>query len=124
MDKSIGDIEPSRYQRPSKAALNMLSAEGESGRFEFKRNAKATDAQVLVAAANWVALDPSRSKVTILVGVDEKTDPTTGLVTGEVVGLQGDLHKHVETIQNFCRETHPVPVGLGLIEEGLATSLT
>ena len=51
----------------------------------------------------------------------EEADPETGLVTGKVVGLSGDLHRHIETIQNYCRDTHPVPVGVRIIEEGTAT---
>lgn len=113
----------SRYQQPSAIAREMLKTQGESERCEFKRTAAAVNATVLVAAANWVALSPhTRDKVTVLVGVDENTDPATGLVSGQVVGLKGDLHKHVETIQNHCRDTHPVPVGLRIFEEGVATT--
>lgn len=110
-----------RYTQVSARARRLLDAGGESGRFEFKRDAKAVKAEVLVAAANWAALNPDKQKVTLLVGVDEHADPETGVVTGKVVGLK-DLHKDSETIQNYVRDTHPAPVDVRIVEEGTATS--
>jgi hypothetical protein len=111
-----------RYQRVSAAARRLLSQEGESGRFEFKQTSKAVDSSVLVAAANWVSLHPSRTEVTILAGVAEVTDPRTGLTTGEPIGLPGnDLAVHVRRIQDYARATLPVPVSLRIIEEGVST---
>lgn len=109
-----------RYDDASETARSMLDAEGESGRFEFKREPVAVGPEVLVAAANWVALEPGRDKVVLLVGVDEHENPVTGLVTGEVVGVK-DLEKAKQTIRNRCSETKPVPVGLTVIEEGVKT---
>ena len=63
MTNASGDDTRLRYQRSSQVARDMLKAEGESGRFEFKRNAAAVKPEVLVAAANWVALDTTRQKV-------------------------------------------------------------
>lgn len=110
-----------RYQQVSKTARSMLDAEGESGRFEFKQDAAAVEPDVLVAAANWVALAPGRrDKVTLLVGVMEHEDPVTGLVTGKVLGVK-NLDKARHSIQSRCGEIRPVPVGLTIVEEGVAT---
>jgi hypothetical protein len=77
---------------------------------------------VLVAAANWVSLEPSRTEVTILAGVAEVTDPVTGLTTGKPVGLPGnDLAVHIRRIQDYARATLPVPVSVRIIEEGVST---
>ncbi|WP_131808150.1 AlbA family DNA-binding domain-containing protein [Mycolicibacterium elephantis] len=100
-------IEPLRFKGVSKAARELLAASGETERFEFKRDASAVK-KVLVAAANWVALDPAtREKVTLLVGVDEEKGPGTGLVTGKIVGLS-DLDKSIDAIQQYCASTRPV----------------
>ncbi|RYB94440.1 hypothetical protein EUA93_08850 [Nocardioides oleivorans] len=113
-----------RFQRVSAAARRLLSREGESGRFEFKQTSKAVDSSVLVAAANWVSLEPSRTEVTILAGVAEVTDPVTGLTTGKPIGLTGnDLAVHVRRIQDYARATLPVPVSVRIIEEGVSTKL-
>lgn len=112
---------PLRYQRVSKAAVTLLRTEGESGRFEFKQTAAAVGPKVLVAAANWVALDPTREQVTLLVGVVEDKDPVTGLVKGRIVGVP-DLDKAIATIQNYARDTQPIPVDITIIEEGTETS--
>lgn len=114
-------VERLRYDDVSETAQSMLDAEGESGRFEFKQEASAVDPAVLVAAANWVAREPSREKVVLLVGVKEHEDPATGLVTGEVIGVKSiDQAKH--SIRSRCSETKPVPVGLTIIEEGVKTA--
>lgn len=114
--------EPLRYQQVSRAARELLDSEGESGRFEFKQIAKAVRPEVLCAAANWVALQRGAvTEVTLLVGVGEIKNPETGLVTGDVIGLN-DLEKAVETIQNSVRETRPVPVAVTIIEEAVETS--
>jgi hypothetical protein len=106
----------------SETARTLLDTEGESARFEFKRRVDAASPTVLVAAANWVALEPgNRDKVTLLVGVDEDPDDATGLVKGKIVGLK-DLERAATTIQNYARETKPVPVDLTIIEEGVATT--
>ncbi len=111
-----------RYRRVSAVARRLLSREGESGRFEFKQTSKAVDSSVLVAAANWVSLEPSRTEVTILAGVAEVTDPVTGLTTGKPVGLPGnDLAVHIRRIQDYARATLPVPVSVRIIEEGVST---
>jgi hypothetical protein len=115
-------VERLRYASVSATAKRMLAAEGESGRFEFKQTSDAVKPSVLVAAANWVALDPSRESVTVLVGVAESKHPDTGLVTGEVIGLVGDLDKHIDRIQQYSRSTFPVPVDIKIIEEGANTS--
>lgn len=114
--------EPTRYQQISAAAARLLATEGESGRFEFKRSSEAVKPDVLVAAANWVALDPERDSVTLLVGVDEVQDPATGLVTGHVRGLTGQLSTHVDRIQQYVRNTDPVPVDVRIIEEAVSTA--
>ena len=51
-------VEQLRFTEVSAAARRLLAAEGESGRFEFKRTSDAVKPDVLVAAANWVALSP------------------------------------------------------------------
>jgi hypothetical protein len=114
--------EPVRYARVSAAARRIMKTQGESGRFEFKSDSKAVSASVLVAAANWVALEPSRDHVTILVGVEEVRDEETGLTTGRPVRMSGnDLSTHVRRIQDFAAATRPVPVDLRIIEEGAET---
>lgn len=116
------DPEPVRYAQVSGAARRIMKTQGESGRFEFKSDSKAVSASVLVAAANWVALEPSRDHVTILVGVEEVRDEDTGLTTGRPVRMSGnDLSTHVRRIQDFAAATRPVPVDLRIIEEGTKT---
>ena len=115
-------IERLRYEGVSAAARRILTHEGESGRFEFKQTSKVVEPAVLVAAANWVALEPTRDVVTILAGVAEVVDDGTGLTRGQPVGLPGnDLSHHVRRIQDYARATLPVPVGVRIIEEGVAT---
>ncbi|NMN99869.1 hypothetical protein HH308_01400 [Gordonia sp. TBRC 11910] len=104
----------------SEEARELLDTEGESGRFEFKRDAAAVKATVLVAAANWVASDRAREMVTLLVGVDEVEDATTGLARGQIRGLP-DLHQSIERIQNVVGDTLPTPVDVTFIEEGTKT---
>lgn len=108
-----------RYQRLSGPTQTLLRTEGESERFEFKQNAVAVKQQVLVAAANAAVLE-HLPKVTILVGVQERVDETTGAVSGEVIGL-GDIDRSTETITAYGRDTYPVPVGLRIIQENLNT---
>lgn len=116
------DPEPVRYASVSGAARRILSSQGESGRFEFKSDSKAVSASVLVAAANWVALEPTRDQVTILVGVEEVRNEETGLTTGRPVRMSGnDLSTHVRRIQDVAATTRPVPVDLRIIEEGAKT---
>ena len=77
---------------------------------------------MLVAAANWVVLNPSHDYVTILVGVEEVLDEETGLTTGRPVRLSGnDLSTHVRRIQDYASTTRPVPVDIRIIEEGVTT---
>lgn len=86
---------------------------------------------VLVAAANAVLLeDMDEGYVTILVGVAEKEDPDTGVVTGEIVGItqhrdeearRNRVEKAKEQIRNRAETTKPVPVGLTIIEENVGT---
>ena len=114
---------PLRYASISSEARRILDTHGESGRFEFKADSKAASATVLVAAANWAALDPSRDHVTILVGVEEVLDEESGLTTGRPLRLIGnDLSTHVRRIQSFAATTRPVPVDVRIIEEGVSTS--
>lgn len=122
--RPVGDPvhEPVRYQGVSAAARRILQTQGESGRFEFKADSHAANANVLVAAANWVALSVSDDPVTVLVGVEEVTDPSTGLTTGRPVGLRGnDLSVHVRRIQDYAASTRPVPVEVRIVEEGVNT---
>ncbi len=118
------DPEPVRYSGVSKVARQILGTQGESGRFEFKANSKAVEVPVLVAAANWVALEPDRDHVTLLVGVAEVLDEETGLTTGRPVRMSGaDLSTHVRRIQSVAATTRPVPVDVRIIEEGTKTSV-
>lgn len=111
-----------RYQRLSSESRSLLGTEGESGRFEFKRNAEAVSTDVLVAAANTVVLDRiPAGHITVLVGVDEDEDPMTGLVTGNVVGV-GNLERARGLVTARARSTLPVPVRATIIEENTATS--
>lgn len=121
-----------RYQGVSKAGKTILASASEAERFEFKRTADAVSAKVLVAAANAVALEGAADgAVTILVGVDEREDANTGLVTGEVVGVsrgggpddRDGLERAKQKIRSRASSTLPVPIRLTLIEEGVATSL-
>lgn len=121
-----------RYQGVSKAARTILVSAGEGERFEFKRTADAVSAKVLVAAANAVALEGAPDgAVTILVGVDEREDEKTGLVTGEVVGVSagGDpddrdgLERAKSKIRSRASSTRPVPVDITIVEEAVATAL-
>jgi hypothetical protein len=111
--------QPLRYAQVSEAARHLLATEGESGRFEFKQAASAVGPDVLVAAANWAFMN-GEEYVTLLVGVTETEDQTTGLVTGEVTGVSS-LSKSIHAIQSRCLETLPVPVTVTFIEEGVET---
>lgn len=120
-----------RYQKISGEARRLLREEGESGRFEFKQTPEAVKGDVLVAAANTVAIEQiPQGFVTILVGVGEREDPDTGVVTGEVLGLsthadtehrRRGIEKAKDKIQGRARATRPVPINITIIEEGVAT---
>ena len=100
-----------------------MLALGESGRFEFKRDADAIKPGTLAALANWVALDGTRDVAHLLVGVDEVEDKTTGLVYGKPVGLPKGLDRSVARIQDMARMTHPIPVDAFVIEEAVAEAV-
>lgn len=115
-------VERLRYQRMSSESRKLLSTEGESGRFEFKRNADAVSTDVLIVAANTVVLDRvPAGHITVLVGVDEEEDSITGLVTGKVVGVD-NLERARGLVTARARSTLPVPVRATIIEENTATS--
>lgn len=109
----------SRYQRVSPAAKRMLAL-GESGRFEFKRDADAVTPGLLAALANWVATDSDRRVAHLLVGVDEIEDPSTGLVAGQPCGLAKGLDRSVARIQDVATSTRPIPVDAFVVEENVA----
>lgn len=108
-----------RHQSMSVDAQQMLAL-GESGRYEFKRDAEAVTPKVLSALANWVALDPTREVAHLLVGVDEEEDGRTGLVYGVPRGLPKGLDKAVARIQDIASKTRPIPVEVFIIEEAVA----
>lgn len=110
----------SRYQQISDQAAQMLAL-GESGRFEFKSDVDAVHPKVLASLANAVALDPDREVAQLLVGVDEVEDPQTGLVSGVPCGLAKGLDKAVSRIQSMAALTRPVPVGVFIVEEAVAS---
>ena len=106
----------------SSESRQLLGTEGESGRFEFKRNARAVSTDVLVAAANTVVLDRvPAGHITVLVGVDEEENPMTGLVTGNVVGID-NLERARGLVTARASSTLPVPVRVTIVEENTATS--
>ncbi|NHI20603.1 hypothetical protein H9L10_07625 [Phycicoccus endophyticus] len=109
----------SRHQKVSAAARRMLET-GESGRFEFKRDADAVSPGLLAALANWVAADPARDVAHLLVGVDEVEDKATGLVRGVPCGLSKGLDRAVARIQDLASKTRPIPVDAFIVEEGVA----
>lgn len=100
-----------------------MLALGESGRYEFKRDAEAVTVGLLAALANWVAAEPSRDVVHLLVGVDEVEDKTTGLVSGVPVGLPKGLDKAVSRIQDMASRTRPIPVDAFIVEEAVAEAI-
>ncbi|MDF2698429.1 MAG: hypothetical protein K0S65_6813, partial [Labilithrix sp.] len=110
----------SRYQQVSDQAAQMLAL-GESGRFEFKSDVDAVHPKVLASLANAVALDPDREVAQLLVGVDEVEDLQTGLVSGVPCGLAKGLDKAVARIQSMAGLTRPVPVGVFIVEEAVAS---
>ncbi len=107
-----------RYQQVSATARRMLAL-GESGRYEFKRDAEAVTVALLAALANWVAVGPGREVAHLLVGVDEVEDKTTGLVRGIPSGLAKGLDKGVARIQDLASLTRPIPVDAFIVEEGV-----
>lgn len=111
-------VRPTRHQRMSVDAQHMLAL-GESGRYEFKRDAEAVSPKVLAALANWVALDPTREVAHLLVGVDEVEDAKTGLVYGVPCGLPKGLDRAVARIQDIASKTRPIPVEVFIIEEAV-----
>lgn len=110
---------PTRYKQVSAQAKQMLAL-GESGRYEFKRDAEAVSPKVLAALANWVALDPAREVAHLLVGVDEKEDAETGLVYGVPYGLPKGLDRAVARLQDMASKTRPIPVDVFIIEEAVS----
>ncbi|WP_410792324.1 helix-turn-helix domain-containing protein [Kribbella sp. C-35] len=94
---------------------------GESGRFEFKRDAEAVSPAVLATLANCVASDESRVAAHLLVGVDEREDSETGLVSGVPHGLAKGLDRAVARIQDVASKTRPIPVDLFIVEEAVGT---
>ncbi|MEU4460650.1 hypothetical protein AB0F85_25160 [Nocardia fluminea] len=101
------------------ADARRMLALGESGRYEFKRDAEAVSPKVLATLANWVALDPSREVAHLLVGVDEVEDVETGLVSGVPYGLSKGLDKAVSRLQDVASKTRPIPVDIFIIEEAV-----
>ena len=99
----------------------MLAA-GESGRFEFKRDAEAVKPSTLATLANWVALSDDVDVAHILIGVDEVTDEGTGLVSGRIRGLPNGLVRAVARLNDLASTTMPVPVDAFVIEEGVETA--
>ncbi|NLS11181.1 hypothetical protein HGQ17_14480 [Nesterenkonia sp. MY13] len=99
-------------------AQHMLAL-GESGRYEFKRDAEAVSPKVLSTLANWVALDPTREVAHLLVGVDEVEDAETGLVCGIPCGLPKGLDRAVARLQDIATKTRPIPVDIFIIEEAV-----
>lgn len=97
-----------------------MLALGESGRYEFKRDADAVSSGLLAALANWVAADPAREVAHLLIGVDEIEEAATGLVTGVPVGLPKGLDKSVSRIQDVASKTRPIPVETLIVEEGVS----
>lgn len=110
-----------RYKGLSAATKHLLSTEGESGRFEFKREAGAIGTTVLVAAANTAAFE-GLDHVTLLVGVGEQEDPNTGLVTGTVIGLEMPIERARNKITAWANATRPVPVHVTIIEENVGAT--
>lgn len=100
-----------------------MLALGESGRYEFKRDAEAVTPKVLAALANWVALDPAREVAHLLVGVDEVEDAETGLVYGSPYGLQKGLDKSVARLQDIASKIRPIPADVFIIEEAVNESV-
>ncbi|THV22082.1 helix-turn-helix domain-containing protein [Glycomyces paridis] len=117
-----GVARPTRFQHTSSDAKALLAA-GESGRFEFKRDANAVESKTLATLANWVALEPSREVAHLLVGVDEVTNPATGLTYGIVRGLPKGLEKSVARLQDVASTTYPIPVDLFIVEEAVEEDL-
>ena len=108
-----------RYPRLAEATRRLLRTQGEVGRFEFKQTSEAVTSKVLVAAANAAALE-GIDHVMILVGVGERQDRVTGVVTGEVVGLS-NVEQAKQRITSAAVRTRPVPIGLTIIEENAET---
>lgn len=96
---------------------------GESGRYEFKRDAEAVSPRVLATLANWVALDDTREVAHLLVGVDEIEDPSSGLVYGNPCGLPKGLDRAVARLQDLASKTRPIPVDVLIIEEAVAENV-
>lgn len=108
-----------RYQGISAEAQRLLDL-GESHLVEFKRDEGAVRPAVLAALANTAAMSPE-GVACLLVGVEERKDPVSGLVTGVPFGV-ADLEKAVARIQDRARTTLPVPVDTFIVEEAFATS--
>lgn len=100
----------------------MLAA-GESGRFEFKRDADAIAPRLLASLANWVALDSSRDVAYLLVGVEEVEALDTGLVSGVPCGLAKGLDRAVARVQDVASRTRPIPVDVFIVEEGVGEAM-
>lgn len=107
-------------QGVSVATTRLLSrSPGEHDYLDFKEDSSSLSAGDIAAMANAAAL-AGESHATMLIGVGEKEDPRTGVVSGEIVGLSGDVHKLGEKIAQISSNTRPTPVRLGIFEENVS----
>jgi hypothetical protein len=108
-----------RWKTLSAATKRLLGENpDEHTGLEFKQDPRGVTDELLATLANAVALE-DLTNATILVGVGERRH--RGLVRGEVIGLDGDLHNIAEQIQQRASMTQPVPVKVEVFEENVAS---
>ncbi len=98
----------------------LLASEGGPERFDFNETPDALTTSVLVAAANAAALD-GLQHVSILVGARVARDPSTHVVTGQVIGIEAVDTAH-ERIVRLASEISPNAPDVSVYVENLKTS--
>jgi hypothetical protein len=115
----MSSIDRRRWKGLSAETKRLLAASpDEHVGLEFKEDEHPITAESLAIFANTAALQ-NLPNMSVLVGVREHRD-AKGVVTAEVIGLGGDLHKIAESIHQRASNTGPLPVSVEIYEENTA----
>jgi len=108
-----------RWSGLSRTTEGLLAVSpDENDCLDLKAIAQPLTDHYLATMANAAALR-GEGHATVLVGVGERNDPTSGITTGEIAGLTGDLHQAGETISQRASMTKPSLVRIEIFEENV-----
>lgn len=111
--------EPHRLASLSSTTEELLAmSPDEHDCLDFKEIVAPLTDEYMAMMANAAALR-DEEHATVLVGVAEEKDSATGLTSGRIIGLSGDLHRAAETIAQRASMTKPSPVGIEIFEENV-----